>query len=99
MFGQGEVNAGMSEDEGEKVHAGMEVTEVKHDEVDIYVISFQEVLTVDNVSPVCTSLSVSSVFVFMQLLTSTFSFSGLDLVRFLIPAGCSFFPRTLLPLK
>lgn len=33
-------------------HMGMEVTELKHDEVDLYVISFQEVLTVDNVSAV-----------------------------------------------
>lgn len=42
-----------SHSDAEQVHAGLEVTEMKHDEVDIYVISFQEVLTVDNVSPVC----------------------------------------------
>eukprot|EP01127_Copromyxa_protea_P012825 TRINITY_DN3372_c0_g1_i2.p1 TRINITY_DN3372_c0_g1~~TRINITY_DN3372_c0_g1_i2.p1 ORF type:complete len:471 (-),score=111.19 TRINITY_DN3372_c0_g1_i2:32-1444(-) len=35
----------------EKIPVGLQVTSLEHNEVDLYVISFQEVLTVDNVSP------------------------------------------------
>lgn len=65
------------EEEQEKVFAGMESTSMRHDEVDIYVISFQEVLTVDNVSPVfLTSISDSLV-----LFLSLFFFYSLLMLR------------------
>jgi hypothetical protein len=52
----------------------MEATSMVHDEVDIYVISFQEVLTVDNVSAVRSEDNAVLLFIFLFLLFSFLCF-------------------------